>query len=360
MDKKNIKQKKVLIPIVFILMLAVGLVLIFAWSAGLFGNRTTTKSFLKDIPESFPAGYRRAHSKGICFEGTFHSTGKLSPFSKAKVFSQDASSVLGRFSIGTVDPFAADNSTRTVSMAMMISSDDNQQWRMKLNNHPFFVTHDAEGVIRRSDAYKIDSTTGKPNPTLVTAFLKDYPEAQNFLDWAESAPWVNSFAVAEYNVINAFYLVNSNGDKHAVRWSMRPHAPFSAWTKEEREHASHDYLFDDLKERLTQGPLYWDLVITFAEPGDEIENPSKAWPTNRRQIVAGVLEIKRVFDQTEGGCRDINFDPTKVPAGIEVSKDPVLTARAGIYAHSYNARVREIGYGKATDAVGKKKTTKNK
>ncbi|WP_223585042.1 MULTISPECIES: catalase family peroxidase [Sphingobacterium] len=360
MDKQKIKSKKAIIPLVCIGVLAAGLVLIFAWSAGLLGNRTTTASFLKDIPNSFPAGYRRAHSKGICFEGTFRSTGKLAPFSKATVFSQDSSAVLGRFSIGTVDPFAADNSTRTVSMAMMISSENNQQWRMKLNNHPFFVTHDALGVIRRSDAYKIDSTTGKPNPALVSAFLKDYPEAQNFIDWADKAPWVNSFAVAEYNVINAFYLIDSKGNKHAVRWSMRPHAPFSAWSKEEREHASHDFLFDDLKQRLDKGALYWDLVMTFAEPGDEIENPSKAWPANRRQIVAGVLEIKRVFDQTEGGCRDINFDPTKVPAGIEVSKDPVLTARAGIYAHSYNARVREIGYGKATDAIGKKETSKDK
>ena len=360
MDKKNFKSKKVLIPLVFILIIAGGLVLIFAWSADLIGNRTTTKSFLKDTPESFPAGYRRAHSKGICFEGTFRPTGKLSPFSKARVFSQDSSSVIGRFSLGSVDPFAADNSTRTVSMALMISSEDNQQWRMKLNNQPFFVTHDVEGVIRRSDAYKIDSTTGKPNPELVAAFLKDYPEAQKFNDWAESAPWVNSFAGAEYNVINSFFLVDSDGNKHAVRWSMRPHASFNSWTKEERQHASHDYLFDELKRRLTKESLYWDLVITFAEPGDEIENSAKPWPKNRRQVVAGVLEIKRVFDQTEGGCRDINFDPTKVPSGIEISKDPVLTARAGIYAHSYNARVREIGYGKATDAIGKKKNSKNK
>ena len=46
-------------------------------------------------------------------------------------------------------------------------------------------------------------------------------------------------------------------------------------------------------------------------------------------------------------------DPTLVPPGIELSDDPVLAARAGIYSQSYNARLREIGFGKATDAVGK-------
>ena len=37
----------------------------------------------------------------------------------------------------------------------------------------------------------------------------------------------------------------------------------------------------------------------------------------------------------------------------ELSDDPVLAARAAIYSQSYNARLREIGFGKATDAVGK-------
>ncbi|WP_430962103.1 hypothetical protein [Pseudomonas putida] len=43
-----------------------------------------------------------------------------------------------------------------------------------------------------------------------------------------------------------------------------------------------------------------------------------------------------------------------MPSGIELSNDPVLAARAGIYSHSYNARLREIALGKATDAIGEK------
>ncbi|MEH6415367.1 MULTISPECIES: hypothetical protein [Pseudomonas] len=51
-------------------------------------------------------------------------------------------------------------------------------------------------------------------------------------------------------------------------------------------------------------------------------------------------------------CRDINFAPTLVPPGIALSNDPVLAARAGIYSLSYNARLREIAFGMATDALG--------
>lgn len=74
---------------------------------------------------------------------------------------------------------------------------------------------------------------------------------------------------------------------------------------------------------------------------------------DRKEVIAGTLEVKNVTDQVNGACRDINFDPTLVPPGIELSDDPVLAARAAIYSQSYNARLREIGFGKATDAVGK-------
>ena len=41
-----------------------------------------------------------------------------------------------------------------------------------------------------------------------------------------------------------------------------------------------------------------------------------------------------------------------VPTGIVLSDDPVLAARSGVYSQSFNARVREIGRGLATEAIG--------
>ena len=84
-----------------------------------------------------------------------------------------------------------------------------------------------------------------------------------------------------------------------------------------------------------------------------MNDPSQPWPDSRRLVNLGTLKVTNVSDQTQGACRDVNFDPTIVPAGMALSDDPILKTRAGIYAHSYNARVREIGYGQATTAVGK-------
>ncbi|KQR93951.1 catalase [Chryseobacterium sp. Leaf180] len=365
--KKNslaayLKAKRILFIIIGITLISGTLLLAFAWTAGLIGGRTTTETFLQDTPKTYPAGYRRAHGKGICFEGTFRASGNAMPYSVARVFAQQNVPVIGRFSLGSPDPYAPDNSTRTVSMAALLTADDGEQWRMKLNNEPFFATRTPEGFLEQVDAYKPVAKTGAPDPVKVAAFLKKHPEAQKYMQWDATAPWTRSFAGAQYNVINSFILIDAEGKKQAVRWSMRPHAPFTSWSVSQRKQASHDFLFEDLRNRLKKGPLYWDLVLTLAEPGDPVNDPSQVWPESRRQIIAGTLEVSQVFDQTEGGCRDVNFDPTRVPKGIALSDDPVLAARAGIYSHSHSDRVREIGYGKATDAVGKsqKETIRNK
>ncbi|WP_460160780.1 catalase family peroxidase [Pseudomonas sp. S2_B10] len=346
--------KRAAMPVCGIAAITGSIALGFAWTAGLIGGRTTTRTFLGDSLANFEPGFRRAHGKGMCFAGTFHSNGAAAHLSYARVFSQGQAPAIGRFSVGAVDPHAADNSSATVSMALLLTAEDRSQWRMKLNNAPYFDTRSPEGFLAQQQALKPDTRTGKPDPARVAAFLADYPEARKALARKASAPWPSSFSGAQYNVINAFVLLSSDGKRQPVRWFMRPHATFSAFSTEQRAKVSHDFLFDDLRQRLAQGPLSWDLVLQLADASDLIDDPSQPWPEQRPQVTAGTLEVTGVFDQVNGACRDVNFDPTLVPAGITLSADPVLAARAGIYSHSYNARLREIALGKATDAVGKK------
>lgn len=345
------------LPLLGIGAIVSGLSFTFAWASGWIGNRVTTSTFLGASLDDFEPGYRRAHGKGVCFVGVFRSSGAAASLSQARVFSQAALPALGRFSIGAVDPHAADNSTATVSMALLLTADDHSQWRMKLNNAPYFDTRSPEGFLAQQQAFAPDPLTGKPDPVRVTAFLAAYPEARKAIERKAKAPWPSSFAGAQYNVINAFILVTADGKRQPVRWSMRPHTAFVGVSGEQRSQARHDVLFEDVAQRLTKGPLYWDLVLQLADPGDPVDDPSQPWPSERRQVVAGTLEVRSVADQRLGGCRDVNFDPTLVPPGIELSADPVLAARAGIYSHSYNARLREIAQGKAKDAVSQQEPT---
>lgn len=338
------------IPAAGIVLIAGGLSAAFAWASGWIGARPLQSNQLLDTmlegaPHPFPPGFRRAHGKGICFAGTFQASGAASSISKARAFTQKNIPVSGRFAIGTLDPYAPDNSTRVVSMALMMNTDDHQQWRLAMNNQPYFVTSGPEGFADLLAAFKPDPSTGKPNPEMVAGFNRKHPEAKKFLEWADQAPWVNSFAGAEYFGVNSFRLISDNGQRQYVRWSMRPHTPFSAWTVAERENAAPDILYSNLRERVKYGPLEWDLVLTLASPEDNVNDPSQPWPQERQEIIAGTLHVTTTIEQTGGPCRDVNFDPTIVPTGIEISEDPVLRARSGVYAHSFNRREREIGYG---------------
>jgi catalase len=92
---------------------------------------------------------------------------------------------------------------------------------------------------------------------------------------------------------------------------------------------------------LQQGPLRWRLILAVAAPGDPTTDATQAWPDDRLHIDAGTLVIERESSQSDGDCRDINYDPTVLPGGLKVSNDPLLAARSSAYAVSYNRRTHE-------------------
>lgn len=331
----------------------------FAWSAGHLDRDRITAQRMTDLIERNGGphpGFRRAHSKGVCVTGTFHGNGQASALSTARVFSQSELPVLGRLSIGGGDPHGSDAKARVRSLALLLRSDDGQQWRMAMNSFPFFAVPTTEGFQAQTLASMPDPATGKPDPQKMADFLARYPQAKKFQQWAATAAWSNSWANTEFNGVNAFIFSAADGSKHAVRWSMRPQTAFAPLDAQQREQTDADFLAEDLQTRLAQGPLRWDMVVTVAAPGDPVNDPSQAWPQDRRQVVAGTLELTASTPQASGDCRDINYDPLILPQGIAGSGDPILAARSAVYAQSFHRREREIARGQAPDATGKGET----
>ena len=318
----------------------------FAWAAGWIGrDRLTAPRMIEAIEANGPAhpGFRRAHAKGVCVTGVFRSSGDAAALSSARVFEQTETPVLGRLSIGGGDPYGADAKARVRSMALRLRTDDGQEWRTAMNNFPFFAVATAEAFQAQTLASRPDPATGKPDPAKMAAFLARYPEAKKFQEWAKTAPWSDSWGNTRYNGVNAFRLIAEDGSVRYVRWSMLPRLGFAPLSQEHRERADADFLYRDLSARLAQGALRWDLVLTLAEPGDPVNDPSRSWPENRTQIVAGTLELTRSEPQATGPCRDINYDPLILPSGIRGSDDPILAARSAVYSQSFNRRERELG-----------------
>lgn len=331
-----------------------GAVVAFAWTAGWLGGGLTAQRMTDAIEANGPIhpGFRRAHAKGVCVYGTFSSSGAAVALSSARVFGQASTPVVGRLSIAGGDPHGADAKARVRSMALLLRTDDGEEWRTAMNSFPFFPVATPDGFHAQTLALRPDPGTGKPDPAKVAAFAANYPEVKKFQEWAASAPWSDSWGNTEYNGINAFRLEAADGSTRHVRWTMRPQLPFAPLDAQERDHADVDFLAKDLSTRLSAAPLRWDMVLTIARPGDPVDDASRAWPPGREQVVAGTLELSRAEPQATGTCRDINFDPLILPTGISPSNDPILAARSAVYSQSFNRRQHEIADGSAVIATG--------
>jgi catalase len=322
---------------------------IVATTAGAFGyvggwlapQRLTPKKLIDQFQHNAGtfAGYRRNHAKGVCVAGYFDSNGQARAYSTAQVFAPGRTPVVGRFAIPGSNPYAPDGGVPIRSMALRFTQPNGQQWRTGMNSMPVFPVATPQAFFAQLKAQQPDPATGKPDPTKVAAFFAAHPETAAFRAWAKTAKPSASFATESYSGLNAFVFVDAHGKRQPVRWRMVAEATDASVGAGKAGDAN--YLAADLTERLARGPLRWHLLVTLAKPGDPTDDATKTWPSDRRTIDAGTLVIDAATPQQSGECRDINYDPLVLPAGIEASDDPLLPARSAAYADSYLRRTSE-------------------
>lgn len=314
----------------------------FAWTAGWLTPARLDAPHIVDTFESnfgLHAGYRRNHAKGLCLEGEFESNGNGAQVSRAAVFAPGNTPVIGRFAIPGSNPSAPDASVPVRSMALMFQLHDGEQWRTGMNSTPIFIVRNPKQFYDQLVASKPDPATGKPDPAKLGAFFKANPETQPFLNWLKANPLPSSFANTAFYSINAFIATDAAGNTHAVRWETVPETPVTPETAAQK--SDPNFLAEDLNTRLASGPLRWHLVLTVAAPGDPTDDATQQWPANRERIDAGTLVLRHAEPQSNGQCRDVNYDPTILPDGLKPSDDPLLAARSAAYSVSFNRRTRE-------------------
>ncbi|MGJ7904140.1 catalase family peroxidase [Lysobacter sp. 1R34A] len=291
-------------------------------------------------------GYRRNHAKGVCVIGHFDSNGAAAKYSKAAVFAPGRTPLVGRFAIPGGNPHAPDFGVPIRSLALSLTQADGQQWRTGMNSMPVFPVATPQAFYRQLQAGRPDPATGKPDPARQAAFFAAHPETAAFRAWAKNHKPSPSYATETYYGLNAFYFVDAAGARHAVRWRVAAdNGPDGAIPATPPE----DYLEGELQRRLAHGPLQWRLLVTLAAPGDPTADATRVWPPDRREIDAGRVVLERSEPQAQGACRDLNFDPLILPAGIAASDDPLLPARSSAYAESYRRRTAEHAGGAVTE-----------
>lgn len=313
----------------------------FAYTAGwLSPHRVTPEKLVAALqgPQGPPLGHRRNHAKGICFTGTFAANGQGAELSKAQVFVRGEYPVIGRFNIAGTDPHQPDPMAAVRGIGIQIKTPDGQQWRAAMIDAPIFAAPTPQAF------YQFLKASASKDPSAFKAYATAHPEILTFVGWAKNHPRTESWAETQFNSLDSFYFTDASGTRHAVRWSYVPTAKAVALQPEDLAKQSPDFLEQDITKRVAAGPQHWELVLTVANPNDQTADPSQAWPADRRTVDAGTLTVQQIVPEADGPCRDINYDPTVLPAGIATSDDPMPAARSSAYAVSYDARTAESSH----------------
>jgi catalase len=146
-----------------------------------------------------------------------------------------------------------------------------------------------------------------------------------------------SYATIPYYAVHAFKWVDSSDGARYVRYRWHPERAESRLARLEARGRGPDYLQEELRERLSRGPIRFSLLLQIAGEEDPVDDPAAVWPEGRESVIAGTLTVTDPQSEDEAG-EPIVFDPTRVTDGIEPSNDPVLQFRPRAYSLSAQRR----------------------
>jgi catalase len=135
-------------------------------------------------------------------------------------------------------------------------------------------------------------------------------------------------------------MINSDGKTAFIRYRWVPLAGEQSLTQDELKTKSPNFLFEELPQILSEGPIGFTLVAQVAELGDVTDDCTKIWPDDRPLIELGTLKIARVMEAKEAETceKTVAFSPIPGVEGIEASADPILAARSAVYSRSSKSR----------------------
>jgi catalase len=294
------------------------------------------------------AGFRAAHAKGTLCAASFTASPAARELTRAPHMQGAPIRAHVRFSNGGGNPTTSDLAPEGRGLAAKFYLDDGSTTDIVAVTLPVFLVRTPEDFLEFMRARKPDPETGQPDMEKIGAFLAAHPETVPAVQHALSAPPPASYFRCTYNALHAFRFVNADGGESFVRYTWEPEGGEATLSADDAAGRGPDYLQKELADRLEHGPAAFALSVAIAEEGDPLEDPTAAWPEDRRQVVLGRLEVTGLAFDRERGDDVLVFDPTRVTDGIECSNDPVLRFRSAAYAESV---LRRSGVRRATVAA---------
>ena len=282
-------------------------------------------------------GYRAVHAKGIVCEGTFSPAPTAASVSRAPHLQDVSVPTTVRFSdfagVPTVpdgDPLASPR-----GMAIKFHLPGGIDTDIVAQSYDGFPVRTAEEFLVFVRALAA-SGPEVPSPTPLADFLASHPQAKRFAEAPKPVP--ASFATESYYGVNAFRFTNREGVSRAGRYRVRPEAAEEHLDAAEAARRPENFLFEELRERLSRGPVRFRLLVQLADDGDPIDDGSLPWPEGRRQVELGTIVVTAPLADSAAVERRLLFDPARLVDGIGLSEDPLPLARSAVYAIAYRRR----------------------
>jgi catalase len=274
------------------------------------------------------AGHRAAHAKGTLLTGSFTPSPAARELTTAAQMQGEPSRVTVRFSNGGGDPGIPDYARESRGMAVKMYLADGSKTDIVALSLPCFFVRTPEDFVA--------FTRARLEPEkLMPGFLGAHPEALPAIQAALGADPPESYATCAYNAIHSYRWLDGGGASHWVRYRWEPEAGERTLPADEAKARGRDYLQEEI---LARGETAFRLLVILAGEGDEVDDPTVAWPPERERVEVGRLLLTGPDTERERDGDVLVFDPTRVPPGIELSDDPILRFRPRAYSVSVERR----------------------
>jgi catalase len=281
-------------------------------------------------------GFRALHAKGTLLKGTFTATAEAAGLTRAAHMQGSPIPVTVRVSNGGGNPEVADGVPDVRGLAVKFYLPDGSKTDIVAQSAPRFPTSTPQAFVELMRAQK-------PGPAMawkLPAFLARNPSvAARLPPNLPALRPLESYARCRYYAVHALRFVDRDGGARYVRYTLVPEAGESRIGLVAARRRGHNYLQDEIRERLVVGPVRFTLELQIARDGDRVDDPAAAWPKGRERVAAGTLELTELDTSRETGGDVLVFDPTRVTDGIELSEDPVLLFRHEAYTESIRRRM---------------------
>jgi catalase len=295
---------------------------------------------------------RRMHAKGSGAYGTFTVTHDITPYTRAKIFSQvgKKTELFARFTTVAGERGAADAERDIRGFAVKFYTEEGN-WDLVGNNTPVFFLRDPLKFPDLNHAVKRDPRTNMRSARNNWDFWTSLPEALHQITIVMSDRGIPaSYRHMHGFGSHTFSFINAANERYWVKFHFRTHQGIKNLTDAEAEaiigkdRESHQR---DLLDAIDNGDFpKWTLYVQVMPEKEASQVPynpfdlTKVWPHKDYPLIeVGVMELNRNPENFFAEVEQSAFNPAAVVPGISFSPDRMLQARLFSYGDAQRYRL---------------------